>query len=66
MADPALSPAYQKLPEPLKNTMVQSHSEYVKGWPGRAFADYIGDLESHGQLAVIEAVYARCLKESKL
>lgn len=66
MADPALPAAYTKLPESLKQTLVQSHVEHVKGWPGRPFADYINDLESHGQLAVIEAVYKRCGKESKL
>ena len=66
MADPALPANYNKLPDALKQTLVQSHVEYVKGWPGRLFADYINDLESHGGLAVIEAVHTRCRRELKL
>ena len=41
MADPVLPASYESLPAALKQTMVQSHQEYVKGWPGRLFADYI-------------------------
>ena len=66
MADPALPATYDKLPDPLKQTLAKSHREYVKGWPGRLFAEYINDLDAGGHLAVIRDVYARCAKESKL
>lgn len=64
--DPALPETYHKLPDPLKQTLAKSHQEYVKGWPGRPFADYINDLDSGGHLAVIRDVHARCTKEPKL
>ncbi|MGB2682930.1 MAG: hypothetical protein WBE39_16650 [Candidatus Competibacter sp.] len=66
MADPALPETYNQLPDPLKQTLVTSHQEYVKGWPGRPFADYINDLEAGGYLAVISAVHTRCAKDAKL
>ena len=66
MPDPALPETYNKLPDPLKQTLAKSHQEYVKGWPGRPFAEYINDLDAGGHLAVIRDVYARCAKESKL
>jgi hypothetical protein len=66
MADPTLPATYNNLPDPLKQTLVKSHQEYVKGWPGRLFVDYINDLDSGGHLAVISAVYGRCAKEAKL
>lgn len=65
MADPALPETYNKLPDPLKQTLAKSHQEYVKGWPGRPFVDYVNDLDSGGHLAVIRDVYARCTKEPK-
>ncbi|MDG4594572.1 MAG: hypothetical protein P9F75_02585 [Candidatus Contendobacter sp.] len=66
MADPALPETYNKLPDPLKPTLVKSHQEYVKGWKGRSFVDYVNDLDSGGHLAVIRDVYTRCTKEPKL
>jgi hypothetical protein len=39
VADPALPATYDTLPDPLKRTLVKSHQEYVKGWPGRLFAE---------------------------
>lgn len=66
MADPVLPAAYNNLPASLKQTLVQSHQEYVKGWPGRLFVDYINDLDTGGHLTVISAVYARCGKDPKL
>lgn len=66
MADPVLPASYESLPAALKQTMVKSHQEYVKGWPGRLFADYINDLDAGGHLAVISAIYTRCGKEAKL
>lgn len=66
VADPALPARYNRLPDPLKQTLAISHQEYVKGWPGRPFADYVNDLEAGGHLAVVDDVYARCAKDAKL
>ena len=46
MADPVLPAAYNNLPASLKQTLVQSHQEYVKGWPSRLFVGYINDLDT--------------------
>ena len=66
MANPVLPETYNKLPDPLKQTLAKSHQEYVKGWPGRPFVDYVNDLDAGGHLAVIRDVYARCMKEPRL
>ena len=66
MPDPALPETYNKLPDPLKQALAKSRQEYVKGWPGRPFVNYINDLDSGGYLAVIRDVYAHCTKELKL
>jgi hypothetical protein len=52
--------------ENLRQTLVRSHLEFEKGWPGISFDDYLDVLKARGHLAVIQAVYDRCIVSPKI
>jgi len=52
---------YDTLPAPMQETLVRSHLEFVKGWPGLSLIDYLKMRDSDGILDVIKAIYNRCL-----
>jgi len=57
----ALPAPYNTLPIALQDTLVRSHVEAEKGWPGLTLEDYLKDRESTGILDVIKKIYVRCV-----